>query len=275
MPTFHTRPPLAVEQLGNERPLRIDSGLDGTTSMTRGSPRPVRSCRTPALTRGQLPTDISTETLTSGLTRRHRTGIRVGQIRAGESALSISRPRRIFRPSGVPIGSRSLGLVLLAAAVSAGAVALVALPLHTQSAATPRIAIAPDMLAAQPAQVAVVDAGTLRLKDRVVRLLGVDPPVRGATCQASDGKGFDCGAAATNALAALVRETPVACRLNGHDELGRPFGVCEASGTELNRAVVAAGYARADRSLPALKHDEETARNQRRGLWATARGPSW
>jgi endonuclease YncB( thermonuclease family) len=189
--------------------------------------------------------------------------------------LSLSRPRRIFRPAGITIGSRSVGLVLLGMAVSAGAVALVALPLHTQNAATPRIATGPDMLAAQPAQVAVVDAGTLRLKDRVVRLLGVDPPVRGATCQASDGKGFDCGAAATNVLAALVRETPVACRLNGHDELGRPFGVCEASGTELNRAVIAAGYARADRSLPALKHEEETARNQRRGLWATAHGPSW
>jgi len=78
------------------------------------------------------------------------------------------------------------------------------------------------------------------LRDRVVRLLGVEPPVRGTTCQASDGKGFDCGAAATNVLAALVRETPVACRINGQDEFGRPFAVCEASGTELNRAVIAA-----------------------------------
>ena len=56
----------------------------------------------------------------------------------------------------------------------------------------------------------------------------------------------DCGAAATNALAAMVREAPVTCRVTGVDGLGRPFAVCQASGTELNRAVVAAGWARAD-----------------------------
>ena len=99
--------------------------------------------------------------------------------------------------------------------------------------------------------------------------------MRGTTCQASDGKGFDCGAAATNVLAALVRETPVACRINGQDEFGRPFAVCEASGTELNRAVIAAGYARADRSQPALERDEATARSERRGLWAASRDLSW
>ena len=128
---------------------------------------------------------------------------------------------------------------------------------------------------AQPAQVAVVDGGTLKLNDRVVRLLGVDPPVHGISCQASNGAGFDCGAAATNALAALVRGTPVACRLSGQDELGRPYAVCEASGTDLNRAVIAAGWARADHAEPTLKRDEEIARTERRGLWAAARSASW
>jgi endonuclease YncB( thermonuclease family) len=130
------------------------------------------------------------------------------------------------------------------------------------------------VLDAAPAQVAVVDAGTLRLQDHVVRLLGVDPPVRGATCRSHDGTGFDCGAAATNAVAALIRETPVACRLSGHDNFGRPFALCEASGTDLNRAVIAAGWARADRTQPALRRDEENARTQGRGLWA-ARDPNW
>ena len=63
----------------------------------------------------------------------------------------------------------------------------------------------------------------------------------------------DCGAAATNALAAMVRELPVACRVTGMDGLGRPFAVCQASGTELNSAVIAAGWARADTTEPELQ----------------------
>ena len=174
-----------------------------------------------------------------------------------------------------PIRPRSLVLILLAASAGIGGLAFGMLPHPSQPGAPPHAAANADVVDAQPAQVAVVDAATLRLQDRVVRLLGVDAPVRGATCQARDGVGFDCGAAATNALAALVRETPVACRLNGHDELGRPYGVCEASGRDLNRAVIAAGWARADRALPRLKHDEDTARTERRGLWAAAPSATW
>ena len=174
---------------------------------------------------------------------------------------------------------RGLGLAAaLTAALGAAALAFSALPGLNESGTSPRAttsaATSADVLDAAPAQVAVVDAGTLRLQDHVVRLLGVDPPVRGATCRSHDGTGFDCGAAATNAVAALIRETPVACRLSGHDSFGRPYAVCEASGTDLNRAVIAAGWARADRTQPSLRRDEENARTQGRGLWA-ARDPIW
>lgn len=189
--------------------------------------------------------------------------------------MSINHPRRIFRPAGASVSLRGLGLILLAVSVGVGALTMARLPLLPRGSSAPHAAAAADVLDAQPAQIAVVDVGTLRLHDRVVRLLGVDPPVRGATCRTSDGNGFDCGAAATNALAALVRESRVACRLSGHDEIGRPYAICEASGTELNRAVIAAGWARADRALPALKQDEETAQNERRGLWAVQRDASW
>jgi endonuclease YncB( thermonuclease family) len=174
---------------------------------------------------------------------------------------------------------RGLGLTaILTAALGAAAFAYTALPRFTEGGAAPaasrHAANTADVLDAQPAQIAVVDAGTLRLQDHVVRLLGVDPPERGATCRSPDGAGFDCGAAATNALAALIREAPVACRLSGQDDFGRPYAVCEASGTELNRAVIAAGWARADRTQPSLRRDEESARTQGRGLWA-ARDPIW
>ncbi len=126
-----------------------------------------------------------------------------------------------------------------------------------------------ERLAAQPGQVAVVDGGTLVLRGRVVRLLGVDPPIRGATtCKAANGATVDCWTAATNALAAQVWDRPVACLVQGQDELGRPYAVCDARGTDLNRAQVAAGLARAGDALPALKRDEDQARAGHRGLWA-------
>ncbi len=188
--------------------------------------------------------------------------------------MPISRPRRIFRPAFAPFPTKGVALILLAGALGAGGVALATLSWNAPgSAAAPNPAA--DRLDAPPAQVAVVDGSTLRLENRVVRLLGVDAPRRGATCTASDGSGFDCGAAATNALAALVREVPVACQVRGHDELGRPYAVCQASGTELNSAVVAAGWARADAALPALKVAENTARAARRGLWAADHNASW
>ena len=135
-------------------------------------------------------------------------------------------------------------MVLLAASVIAAAgVSLAMLP-HREAAPVPPT----EELNAQPAQVAVVDGGTLRLRDRVVRLQGVEPPPRGTICGQRDSADEDCGAAATNALAALVREAQVACRITGEDRLGRPYAICQAGGTELNRAVVAAGWARADQA---------------------------
>lgn len=120
------------------------------------------------------------------------------------------------------------------------------------------------VLAAEPAQVAVIDGGTLRLDRQVVRLLGVDPPPRGERC----GPVADCGSAAANALAGLVRRKPVSCALHGQDDMGRPLGACDAASTDLNRAVVAAGWARAGAGRKDLHEAESRARAQRIGLWA-------
>ncbi|WP_048862516.1 thermonuclease family protein, partial [Acidisphaera rubrifaciens] len=86
----------------------------------------------------------------------------------------------------------------------------------------------------------------------------------------------------------LVRARPVDCRIAGADRMGHPLGVCEASGQQINRALVAAGYARADTpgrdaeglrdiGLQAadLRSDETQARAQRRGLWAGGADTSW
>jgi endonuclease YncB( thermonuclease family) len=73
----------------------------------------------------------------------------------------------------------------------------------------------------------------------------------------------------------MVRELPVVCRVTGADSAGRPYAVCQASGTELNQAVIAAGWARANQAHPALRRAEEAARAQGRGVWGSESGKSW
>jgi endonuclease YncB( thermonuclease family) len=184
--------------------------------------------------------------------------------------LSINRPRRIFRSGWPDLDAKGLVVLLGAGLIAAAGVALAMLP-HREATPVPL----PEELSAQPSQVAVVDGGTLRLRDRVVRLQGVEPPPRGTACLPHDGSGADCGAAAINALAALVRDAQVACRVTGADGLGRPYAVCQAGGTELNHAVVAGGWARADRARPDLRHAESLARAGRLGVWASDPDRGW
>lgn len=171
-------------------------------------------------------------------------------------------PRRIFRSSFAARSGRVGQTVLAwtAGAVATGALVTIGLSSDLFGRAQPL----PDHVLADPAQVAVVDGDTLRLDGRVVRLAGVQAPSRGDTCRG----GADCGGAATSVLAGLVRDRRVECRLAGHDAMGRPYGDCDANGTDLSRAIVAAGWARARPEVPALADLELRARRQGAGLWA-------
>ncbi len=127
----------------------------------------------------------------------------------------------------------------------------------------------PSRVAAEPSDVAVIGGDTLRLDGQVVRLRGVEAPDRGDRC----GTDLDCGGQATSALAGLVRGRRVECDLAGHDAAGRPYADCAANGTDLSRAIVASGWARAKPGLPDLADLELRARRQRTGLWADAQTP--
>jgi endonuclease YncB( thermonuclease family) len=121
-------------------------------------------------------------------------------------------------------------------------------------------------LHAESGQVAVVDGQTLRVRETTIRLQGVLAPPRGQGCRDADGTGYDCGAASSAALAALVRGRLIACTLNGRDEAGFPQALCEAGGADVNRALVAGGWARAVANA-AFGAEELAARTARRGLW--------
>ena len=170
-------------------------------------------------------------------------------------------PRRIFRRQVAP--RLRLGRPVFLAGVAAAVTGLAGAGLSSDLLGrTPPPA---DRVSAGAAGVTVVDGGTLRLGTQVVRLRGVEAPSRLDLCRG----GRDCGGAATGALAALVRDRQVDCRLMGRDWQGRPLADCEAGGADLSRAIVAAGWARAGSGAPGLAEFERRARETGSGLWAS------
>ncbi len=197
--------------------------------------------------------------------------------------MSIARPRRIFRSgsrirSGGHVGLRSGSAVFAGVMGALGGAALVMLVLPAELFG--RVPTPAGTLAVDAQLVSVIDGETLKLRDTVIRLEGITVPPRGHACRTASGMGYDCGAASTEALADLVRGHAVACQLNGRDQAGFTQAICESGGTALNRALVLAGWARAQSSRAAgstvsFGPEESDARLERRGFWRDGRGPTF
>jgi endonuclease YncB( thermonuclease family) len=192
---------------------------------------------------------------------RRKTGDHNGTIR--DIIVSLNRKRRIFRPSIGSLPRWSLSIpplgVVVAAAGGVVTMALVAW-LFVRPSDAPALAPVSSEIGSSAAELAVVDGDTLRLGRQVVRLSGIAAPARGTDCGS-----LDCGAAAANALSALIGAHAVDCRIEGHDPEGRPLGTCQASGIQLNQALVRDGWAHA--TIASLRPTEDGARRAGRGLW--------
>ena len=179
--------------------------------------------------------------------------------------MSLRPPRRIFRGSSRSGGGRGGRLPYAVWAGLFGGVLGVLVVLFAAPAELfGRVPVLSGTVTVPAARVAVVDGETLLLNDTIVRLFGVSAPARGQAC---DGGGQDCGAAAAAALAGLVRDRDVTCQLAGRDREGFARGLCAAAGSELNRAQVASGWARARGEAPGLDEAQAGAKAARLGIW--------
>jgi endonuclease YncB( thermonuclease family) len=116
--------------------------------------------------------------------------------------------------------------------------------------------------------VRVVDGDTLRIGERRIRLHGIDAPERAQSCTDASGQSYRCGEAATAALTRLLGGRQPACVERDRDSYGRSVAVCAVDGRDLNRAMVAEGWAVAyTRYARDYEGDEAAARRARRGLW--------
>lgn len=151
------------------------------------------------------------------------------------------------------------------AAAGGAATMLIAASLFLGSSEAPARAPANSRITASADQIAVVDGDTLRVGEHVVRLTGIAAPARGSVCHGDGSTELDCGAAAANAVSAMVRGKAVDCTIDGHDDKGRPMGSCLAGGVSLGNALVRDGWAHAETAD--LLGSESEARAAGRGIW--------
>jgi endonuclease YncB( thermonuclease family) len=110
----------------------------------------------------------------------------------------------------------------------------------------------------------VNDGDTLTLGGERIRLRGIDAPEYNQTCR-RDGADYACGRTARQALVGLIGGRAVSCMGWQRDRYGRLLGDCRAGDVDLNRALVAAGWAVAYGNY---ETEEQKARSARVGVWA-------
>jgi endonuclease YncB( thermonuclease family) len=112
------------------------------------------------------------------------------------------------------------------------------------------------------------DGDSLTVGETRVRLFGIDAPEFNQSCK-RNGQEWACGAAAAEELSKLVTGKQVRCVSAGTDQHKRVLGRCTVGTLDVNRAMVASGYAMAFRRYSTdYVSAEESAKANRRGLWA-------
>jgi endonuclease YncB( thermonuclease family) len=122
----------------------------------------------------------------------------------------------------------------------------------------------------------VIDGDTIEIHDQRIRLFGVDAPESSQFCVRPSGERWRCGQQASFALADQIGRTTIRCERRDVDRYGRVVAVCFKGAEDLDRWMVANGWAVAYRrySLDYVA-DEDTARRKRIHIWSGAFDMPW
>ncbi len=114
----------------------------------------------------------------------------------------------------------------------------------------------------------VIDGDTLEIHGQRIRFHGIDAPESRQLCRL-DSKPWQCGKDAANALADKIARRPVTCEDLGRDRYKRIIAKCTVAGEDLEKWMVANGWALAYRRYSLDYVDEEAdAQAARRSIWA-------
>ena len=114
----------------------------------------------------------------------------------------------------------------------------------------------------------VIDADTLEIHGKRIRLHGIDAPESDQLCT-RQGKSYRCGQAAALALDDQIAGAPVMCEPLDTDRYKRIIARCRLGGIDLGAWLVHEGHALAYRPYSLDYVDqEEWARRNRLGMWS-------
>jgi endonuclease YncB( thermonuclease family) len=133
-------------------------------------------------------------------------------------------------------------------------------------------------LAAEPLMgtASVIDGDTIEIHGQRIRLHGIDAPESRQECTRSDGTTWRCGQQAALALSDRIGRSTVDCDPRDRDRYGRIIAICFKDTEDLNRWMVANGWAVAYRkySLDYVA-DEELAHADKVGIWSGTFDMPW
>ena len=89
----------------------------------------------------------------------------------------------------------------------------------------------------------VIDGDTIEIHGQRIRLFGIDAPESSQLCVRPTGERWRCGQRASFALADRIGRATVSCRARDLDRYGRVVAVCFKGNEDLNRWMVANGWA--------------------------------
>ncbi len=114
----------------------------------------------------------------------------------------------------------------------------------------------------------VIDGDTIEIHDQRIPLHGIDAPESRQLCRL-DGKPWQCGKDAANALAEKIARRPMTCEDLGRNRYKRIIARCTVAGEDLGEWLVRQGLALAYRRYAMDHVDEEVdAQAARRGILA-------
>lgn len=116
--------------------------------------------------------------------------------------------------------------------------------------------------------VRVVDGDTVAMRERRLRLAGIDAPERDQTCTRG-GKTWNCGEQSSAAFAAWLGKGMLTCLGNTIDRFGRPVVRCTVRGFDVAAWSAENGWSLAGPiGPPDYKSQEAQARSMRLGIWS-------
>ncbi len=115
----------------------------------------------------------------------------------------------------------------------------------------------------------VINGDTIEIHGQRIRLYGIDAPASGQFCVRPTGERWRCGQQASFALADRIGRTPVTCQPRDWDRYGRTVAICFKGTEDLNRWMVANGWAIAYRQYSIdYVVDEDAARRLQINIWS-------